>query len=110
MLRRLPVLYPRTDMFKIPFYTVMGASLLWKFDFRRRLFKRKEYICATGDAYDVGFVPKRLLFQPLKLLEYAFHATGELICHLPEPVYKYRALFPKNYLIKLASRPYVSGP
>jgi hypothetical protein len=104
-LRRLPILYPNTDMFKLPFYTVMGASLLWMFDFRWRLFKRKDYIRATGDAYDVGFVPKRLLFQPRKLLDYALHATGERICYLPRPVYKYRALFPRNYLTKLESRP-----
>jgi len=103
-LRQLPRLYPDIEMFKLPFYNLMGAKLLWLVDFRRRLFKREPYIKARGDGYDVGYDPRALVLQPRKLLDSVLRGKGERIHYLPEPFYRYRALFPASYLRKLDSR------
>jgi len=103
-LRNLPVLYPDVEIFRLPFYNIMGGRLLWIVDFRRRLFKNKEYIISKGDAYDVGYDPKRFVFRPRKLMDYLLYAKGEHTYYLPEPFYRYRAIFPVNYLKKLESR------
>jgi hypothetical protein len=103
-IKNLPVLYPDVEMFRLPFYSIMGSRLLWIVDFRRRLFKNKEYIISKGDAYDVGYDPKRFMFRPRKLRDYLLYAKGEHTYYLPQPFYRYRAIFPVNYLKKLESR------
>lgn len=100
-IKNLPALYPNVEMFRLPFYNIMGSRLLWVVDFRRRLFKNKEYIISKSDAYDVGYDPKRLVFQPRKLTDYILYAKGELSYYLPQPFYRYRAIFPVNYLTHL---------
>lgn len=103
-MRQLPLLYPEVEIFRLPFYNILGDRLLWLVNFRRRLFKNKKYIVARGDAYDVGYDPRSLLWRPRKLIRYVLHGTGEWVYYLPQPFFRYRALCPANYMKKLESR------
>jgi hypothetical protein len=100
-LRELPALFPEAEMFRIPFLTIMGEKLTWHSDFRRRLFKNRPYIISKSDGFDCGYAPRLMWSQPGRLYRYILHRTGERLVYLTKPVYRYRAIFPKNYLVKL---------
>jgi len=102
-LKYLPVQYPSAEVFLLPFYNIMGSRLLWIVDYRRRLFRNRKYIVSRGDAYDVGYNIRHLLMHPLMFYRHIMHGSRGAICYLSEPVYRYRALFPENYLAKLKS-------
>jgi len=108
-LAALPELYPRTEMFRLPFLNLMGRSLAWFVDFRRRLFRNRPYIAAVGDAFDVGYRFAALWRRPRRLLSYVRHRAGERTVYLRKPVYRYRALFPDDYLTKLGTRQRLIG-
>jgi hypothetical protein len=99
--RDLPTLYPEAEMFRLPFLTLLGTGLTWHADFRRRLFKNSRYIVSKADGYDCGYEPRLFWAQPRKLYRYILHRSGDQLIYLPKPIYRYRALFPKPYLIKL---------
>lgn len=100
-IRDLPLLYPDAEMFRLPFLTLLGTGLSWHADFRRRLFKNTDYIVSKADGFDCGYEPRLLWRQPHKLYRYLLHRIGDQLIYLPRPVYRYRALFPKQYLTKL---------
>jgi len=100
-IRELPELFPEAEMFRIPFLTIMGEKLTWLLDFRRRLFKNQPYIVSKSDGFDCGYAPRLMWSQPGKLYRYMLHRTGDRLVYLTKPVYRYRAIFPKNYLAKL---------
>jgi hypothetical protein len=91
---RLPLLYPKIDLFRLPFDTVMGRRLHWMVDFRNRLFRNDSDIVSLGDAYDVGWKPG--VQRPACLDQWTVH--------LPLPVRRYRGLFPVNYIRKHENR------
>lgn len=86
----LPSLHPDTEMFSLPYLDLMGPTLVWAFTWRRRLFKNVPDIVALGDAFQVGQVLPR--------------HSPTLTAKLPQPIYRYRALFPVNYLTKLRGK------
>ena len=100
-LRELATLYPEAELFRIPFLTIMGESLTWHADFRRRLFRNRPYVISKSDGFDCGYAPKLMWSQPGRLYRYILHRTGDQLVYLTKPVYRYRAIFPKNYLAKL---------
>jgi hypothetical protein len=88
----LPMARPNVELFALPFDSVMGSDLLWGTDIRRRLFENRPDIIVLGDGYDVGYRTS----QP---------GSGKVMqCHLPRPIYRYRALAPSNYITKLETR------
>ncbi len=101
---RLPELYPAAALFRLPYLTVMGTSIAWQIDHRRRLFANVPEIVSRGDGYDCGYDPRKLARSPRRAWRYLLHREGEQIAHLTIPVFRYRALFPRNYLTKLRSR------
>jgi len=96
--------FPETRMFRLPFLNIMGVRQLWFADYRRRLFQNDGLVRVGGDGYDVGFDRGRLLRRPYLMLQHLLHRQGERIGYLPRPFYRYRALFPGNYLAKLEVR------
>lgn len=100
--KALPALYPRTELFSLPFSTIMGNSFVWMTDFRKRLFKNVPCIVSKGDAYDVGYDRAALLRQPGTLYRRLRNARGQPY-YLSKAVYRYRALFPDNYLAKTSA-------
>ena len=102
-LAELPRLYPAAEMFRLPFLTLVGRVARYA-DFRRRLFANEPYIVSKGDAFDCGYEARRLWSRPRKLVRYVAHRAGERVIYLRRPVYRYRALFPANYLAKLETR------
>ena len=100
-IRYLPVQYPAAEIFFLPFYNIIGSRLIWIADFRKRLFRNKKYIESRGDAYDLGYKMRHLMRHPGILYRHIMHGSRGTICYLTEPVYRYRALFPENYLAKL---------
>jgi hypothetical protein len=100
-MRDLATLYPDAEMFRIPFLTIMGGNLAWHWDFRRRLFRNRPYIISKSDGFDCGYSPRLMWSHPWLLYHYMLHRTGDQIVYLSQPVYRYRAIFPNNYLAKL---------
>jgi hypothetical protein len=89
-LAALPVRHPGIEIFTLPYLIMMGPSLVWTHNWRRRLFKNIPDIVALGDAYEVGEVLPRV--------------APTMYVSLPEPIYRYRALFPVNYVTKLQAK------
>jgi glycosyltransferase involved in cell wall biosynthesis len=100
-IRDLPMLYPDADLFRLPFLTLLGTSVTWLVDFRRRLFRNLPYVVSKADGFDCGYEPRRMWNQPRKLFRYLLHRTGERLVYLDRPFYRYRAVFPEQYLRKL---------
>jgi hypothetical protein len=103
-LAREPVLHPEAEMFRLPFVTIMGTSFPWQVDHRRRLIANRPEIVSRGDGFDCGYDRRRLWQSPRKALSYVLHRRGERTVWLPAPVFRYRGLFPVNYLRKMRSR------
>jgi hypothetical protein len=99
-----PQLHPEGELFRLPFLTVIGTSIAWQIDFRRRLFVNRREIVSRGDGFDCGYDPRLLARSPRKFLRYLLHRQGEKTVHLSAPVFRFRALFPVNYLRKLRLR------
>jgi hypothetical protein len=85
----LPARGPEIEIFALPYLTLFGTRLAWTADWRGRLFRNIPDILALGDAYDVGNAISRRCPR---------HASLP-----PEFIYRYRALCPLNYVIKLRS-------
>jgi hypothetical protein len=103
-LRALPALYPGTDMFRLPFLNLMGRSLAWYVDFRRRLFRNRAAIVSRGDGFDVGYRTAALWREPSTLRRFLLRREGERIVYLRRPVYRYRGLGPVDFIAKLDTR------
>ena len=103
-IRKLPVLFPNTEIFALPFYNIMGANLLWMVQFRKRLFKNEKYIISKGDAYEMGYDFKSLFPHSYKFLNYLSSRSRVHAHYLAKPFYRYRAIFPNNYIKKLETR------
>jgi hypothetical protein len=102
-LRRLPELYPDTDLFALPFLNLMGGRLVWNATFRRRLFRLGPGIRSRADGYDVGHA--RWAHLPELQHIAGLRPPGRRHTHyLVAPFYRYRALFPLGYLEKLRTR------
>jgi len=107
--------YPKTDLFALPFFNMLGFDRLWLVQNRTRLFRHKAGIWVAGDGYDAGFCTKQApvnsFFSPLgdkwsrlgSRLRRIFDQPVDNNA-LPRPVYRYRALYPANYLHKLEIR------
>jgi glycosyltransferase involved in cell wall biosynthesis len=102
--RELPELFPAHDLFKIPFCTILGSRLAWTTDFRGRLFRNLPFIRSATDAFDCGYDPRRFLLDPRGFLERVVGKVGVRTWYTTRPVYRYRALFPVNYLRKITTR------
>ncbi len=100
-IRDLPALYPGVEIFRMPFLTLLGTDLTWHVDFRRRLFRNSPSIVSKADGFDCGYDPRLMWREPHKLYRYILHRTGERVIYLPRPIYRYRALFPEQYVAKL---------
>ncbi|MDX2170337.1 MAG: hypothetical protein SF182_24910 [Deltaproteobacteria bacterium] len=103
-LRALPALYPHTEMFRLPFLNLMGRTLAWFVDFRRRLFRNRAAIVSRGDGFDVGYRLAALWREPARLRRYLLHRSGERLVYLRRPIYRYRGLGPIDFLVKLDTR------
>jgi hypothetical protein len=93
---RLPALHPEADLFKLPFLTFMGPRLAWMLQYRTRLFRNDPNIVSLGDAYDVGVVP------PSDRRGKKGYSWKQV--ELPEPIRRYRGLYPANFLRKTEGR------
>jgi glycosyltransferase involved in cell wall biosynthesis len=107
--------YPKNDLFALPFFNMLGFDRLWLVQNRNRLFRHKAGIRVAGDGYDAGFcaehAPVNSFFSPFgdkwsrlgsRLRRILDQPVNDLA--LPRPVYRYRALYPANYLHKLEIR------
>jgi hypothetical protein len=103
-IKELPLLFPNIEIFALPFYNIMGINLLWMAQFRKRLFKNKNYITSKGDAYEMGYDFKSLFPHSYRILNNLSSHSKEHTYYLPKPFYRYRAIFPNNYIKKLKTR------
>lgn len=90
--------WPQAPLFRLPFLNIIGARLLWMIDHRRRLAVNRSDIISLADGFDLGPDPslacrvrRRIKQQPS-----AAHNAW-----LSEPVYRYRVLFPTDYIRRL---------
>ena len=103
-IKDLILFYPDIDIFLLPFFNIMGDKYLFETQFRKRLVKNLDYIIVKGDAYQLGYDIKRLILKPKKFLKFLLHRIGERSFYISKPIFRYRALFPKNYIKKLETR------
>jgi glycosyltransferase involved in cell wall biosynthesis len=116
-IKALPTIFPDVDTFSFPFIQFLDK---YKFaeGFRLRLAKNYPYIIAKGDAWTLGassrFIrskifrsllrPRRFYYYIVKGVEFV-HANPcydylSRAVYLPNPVFRYWSLFPKNFLEK----------
>lgn len=100
-IRRLLQLYPAVESFFLPYYTLHGANWVWMVDWRRRLFLNKPYFYAIKDAVEFGYNYRAMWRTPRKVYRHVRWHADEWHHYLIRPVYRYRGLFPQNYLEKL---------
>jgi hypothetical protein len=103
-IRDLPVLYPHGEMFRLPFLNLIGPDLAWHIDFRRRIFRNRSHIVSQADGYDCGYKRAMLWTHPRAFVGHLLHRAGERPAYLTRPIFRYRAIFPANYLVKLDTR------
>jgi glycosyltransferase involved in cell wall biosynthesis len=117
LIKALPEMFPSVDTFSFPFIQFLDK---YKFaeGFRLRLAKNKPGIVAKGDAWTLGasnaFIkskimrglahPRRVYYYLIKGVEFV-HANPcfdylSRAFYLPNPIFRYWALFPKNFLEK----------
>jgi hypothetical protein len=88
-LAALPADQPAVEVFSFRYLGLVGPHLIWTETWRRRLFRHIPDIVAVGDAFEVSHVlPRR---------------CPTVLYDLPEPIYRYRTLFPANFVVKLRS-------
>lgn len=90
--------WPAAVLFRLPFHNLIGDHILWMTDYRRRLAVNRQDILSLADAYDLG--ADRSLFQRLQRVLKRESLRTENVW-LPEPVYRYRVLFPTDYIRRL---------
>jgi len=112
----LPCRFPGADLFALPFYNILGPDRLWLVQNRYRLFRRKAGVCVSGDGYEAEFdweqaMRAKLGLRPTRVATYLLDRSmllmnrpRRVLARLPQPIYRYRALFPSNYLQKIATR------
>ncbi len=112
----LPRRFPAADLFGLPFYNILGRDILWLVQNRYRFFRRTSRICVTGDGYQAGYrweqtrgfewgtFGDRLLKRFGQSLPWLENRSPRVNVTLPQPVFRYRALFPSNYLQKVKIR------
>jgi hypothetical protein len=90
--------WPAAAMFRLPFHNLLGDRLVWMTDQRRRLAVNRPDIISLADAFDLGPDPSPVqrLRRFLKRESGAAHGAW-----ISEPVYRYRVLFPTNYIRRL---------
>jgi glycosyltransferase involved in cell wall biosynthesis len=97
-LASLPGEFPRAGLVSLPFYNILGRDILWLHQNRNRFFRRNTGIHIGGDGYDACYDPRSrwALFWD----RWTSHSTAGGLS-FPQPVFRYRALYPSNYLRKL---------
>ena len=119
-IKALPSMFPKVDTFSFPFIQFLNK---YKFaeGFRLRFSKNYPGIVAKGDAWTLGasatFIntkilksfahPRRFYYYVTKGVEFV-HANPcydylSRATYLPNPIFRYWALFPKNFLEKCQS-------
>lgn len=96
--RNLITRWPSVPLFRLPFHNLLGERLLWMTDHRRRLGLNRPDIVSVSDAFDMGFERspiQRVLGVLNRVPVYAHNAW------LKQPVYRYRVLFPIDYVRRL---------
>lgn len=116
-IRALPEMWPEIHTFSFPY-----LQLIWSYkfseEFRLRFSKNLPSIVATGDAWALG--PSKVftvaeafrsLKNPRKFLRYigrgvewtyanSCNSTFSKAVYLPQPIFRYWSLFPRNFLEK----------
>ena len=90
--------WPNTPLFRLPFHNLLGDRLLWMTDHRRRLAVNRPDIISLADAFDLG--PNPAALQRLRRRLRRESSAAQSVA-LSEPVYRYRALFPTDYIRRL---------
>lgn len=97
--------YAGTTVFTLPFYSLLGCEKLWLVQQRSRLFRNGVGVGVTGDGYDVGYAhgdhpPGGISYRLIRRWQnLRIRFDG-----LPPGVFRYRALYPANYLRKIQVR------
>lgn len=99
-IQRLTERWPAAPLFRLPFHNLLGDHLLWMTDYRRRLAVNRPDIVSVADAFDLGADR-----SPASRLRRFLHreSTTARNVWLSEPVYRYRVLFPSDYVRRLES-------
>jgi len=97
-IRSLPSLWPNTPLFRLPFHNLLGERLLWMTDHRRRLAVNRPDIISLADSYDLGPDPA---FLPRLRRRLTRTPSAAQNAWLSEPIYRYRVLFPSDYVRRL---------
>ena len=97
-IRALTGLWPNTPLFRLPFHNLLGDRLLWMTDHRRRLAVNRPDIISLSDSYDLGPAPS--VFQRIRR-RIRHEPSAAQNAWLSEPIYRYRVLFPSDYVRRL---------
>ena len=114
-IRELPIVFPETTLFALPYYQFMG-KYLFNEEFRIRFGKKSSSIVSVDDGWTLGtkiggmdFL-KRIL-HPGSYMSALYNFTGNLYfpsyfryVHLPKPIFRYYSIDPELLLTKLESR------
>jgi len=116
-IKALPEMCPQVETFSLPFFH-LARTLKFSEQFRLRFSKNLPSIVASGDAWTLGVSKKfvrseaaRSARNPRKLMHYVgagiqwtyANSCGNPLSraiYLPRPVFRYWALFPRDYIEK----------
>lgn len=113
-IRRLPKMFPFTEIFHLPFILLMRDAVI-EYQFRARLFKNIPEIAVVKDAAQVSYT-YRVMIKRLAYILFTFQSNMKiydmftrggmdsvLFQHvtLPMPIFRYASLSAKEYIKKL---------
>jgi hypothetical protein len=119
-IKALPEMFPSVESFSFPYLQLLNAYRLTE-EFRLRFAKNLPSIVAQSDAWTLGTSKKfdrikklRCLAKPYRIpqyisngimIEYANSCCRPLsrAVYLPNPIFRYWSLFPKNFISKYES-------
>lgn len=116
LLRALPALHPRRELFALPYHQFLGRYWFHE-EFRFRLVLNRPTIRVLWDGWTMGFRLEPIhLIHPRELRRLASRAALELLrdrvavdlpemyVHLPRPIFRYYGLFPDSFLQKMETK------
>ena len=126
VIKSLPEILPQARTFCFPFSHVLGNQK-WAEQFRLRFSKNEPGIIAVGDAWTLGpskafvrSVAVKSLRHPRTLIRYvgrgieytyanSFSNVTSRAIYLPKPIFRYYALFPRDFIEKSKNHAEIFG-
>jgi hypothetical protein len=115
---KIPTMYPKDDLFAFPYYQMLGSKILFTEEFRFRMTKNKKDVKVLDDGNTMGFrytlmdifnastlkrLKGRIVTSVLEGRQISVPVPERYI-YLPQPIFRYYSIFPKNFLNKMETK------